>query len=333
MSLPSPGRKLAAPRPRVGNYRLLERLAEGGMSVVYLAEHLHMGHRVAIKLLRRELFDDRAIRDRFVAEGAAMTRVRHPNVAAVLDVGVEPDHCYLVLELLPGETLAERLSREGPRPPLEVAALGLQLSEALRAAHDVGVIHRDLKPANVQLVPLADGSERAVLLDFGLAKLLDAPPSTTTSMRGAVWGTPPYMSPEQGRGDATDRRSDVYALACLLYELCVGRPPFTGAPLDVLCQHQLAPRPRVEHHAPRVPRRLADLLCWMMAIEREARPVSMAVVSDVLAEVLRPSAAPRAVERPRRRRPPTAWLRCQRPSPASLVIAAALLLGAWAALL
>lgn len=221
------------PGERLGPYRLVRRLGRGGMGEVWLAEHEQIKSQVAIKLVLADPHDEDAAA-RFLREARATARIRHPGIVAVSDFGERSGGgAYLVMELLDGESLAERLQR-GPLRLSLVLELGVQIAEALAAAHAADVIHRDLKPANVFLVPDAAAREavRAKLLDFGVAKAIGASADelghTTT---GAVVGTPVYMAPEQctsSRG-AVDHRADLYALGVLLYEMATGTPPFAAA--------------------------------------------------------------------------------------------------------
>src|SRR3954465_821784 len=211
-----------------GRYRVLEVLGAGGMGVVYRARDERLEREVAIKVLAPGVLDDERIRRRFRKEALALSRLNHPNIAAVYDFVTEPGRDFIVMELVPGPTLDGKLSG-GPLPQKEVLALGKQLAEALAAAHQEGVIHRDLKPANLRFT----GDQRLKVLDFGLAEVQAGPNTqlTTASFRSdsSVSGTLPYMAPEQLRGDAPDVRSDVYAAGAVLYEMATGKRAFPQA--------------------------------------------------------------------------------------------------------
>src|SRR3954468_2826512 len=211
-----------------GRYRVLEVLGAGGMGVVYRARDERLEREVAVKVLAPGVLDDERIRRRFRKEALALSRLNHPNIAAVYDFVNEEGRDFIVMELVPGPTLDGRLA-QGALSQKEVLALGKQLAEALAAAHQEGVIHRDLKPANLRFT----GDQRLKVLDFGLAEVQAGPNTqlTTASFRSdsSVSGTLPYMAPEQLRGDAPDVRSDVYAAGAVLYEMATGKRAFPQA--------------------------------------------------------------------------------------------------------
>jgi hypothetical protein len=213
----------------VGSYRLLKKLGQGAMGVVFLVEHVETGARYALKTLSYQA--DEGLRERFLREGQAQARVdAHPNVVGVRSAGEAGGYLYLVMDLASGGDLDERL-RRGPLPPLEAAELVAALARGLAHAHAQGVLHRDLKPANV----LFDDAGRPMLVDFGLARVAGETSSLTRT--GDLLGTPVYMAPEQARGirEEVDQRSDVYGLGAILYQCLTGRQPFTGSStLDVL---------------------------------------------------------------------------------------------------
>jgi serine/threonine-protein kinase len=234
---------------RLHNFAIMRLLGEGGMSSVYEAEHELIRRKVAVKVLKSELSVDGAQVQRFFNEARATSAIRHPNIVEVIDVGRLPDGVpYLVMELLEGESLGERLERLGWLDVPLALDYAHQAASALVAAHALKVVHRDLKPDNLFLVPdqrLAD-RELVKVLDFGIAKLrgdLAAPPFDT--MVGAVLGTPPYMSPEQCRGlpEEIDERTDVYALGIILYEMLCGRPPFLAEGAGELMMMHMTAKP------------------------------------------------------------------------------------------
>jgi serine/threonine protein kinase len=195
------------------------------MGEVYRARDERLDRDVAVKVLPTGLLGDETARSRFRKEAKALSRLSHPHVATLLDVGSADGIDYLVMELVPGSTLAEALQK-GPLPAKEVVRLGTQLARGLKAAHEQGIVHRDLKPSNLCLT----GDGLLKILDFGLAQL--APPKSPTddtpteTAAGTVVGSPPYMSPEQLLGKDVDARSDVYSAGACLYELATGRRPF-----------------------------------------------------------------------------------------------------------
>jgi eukaryotic-like serine/threonine-protein kinase len=232
----------------IGQYRVTGVIGQGGMGAVYAAEHMLLGRPAAIKVLLPELSQNQAMVMRFFNEARAATAIRHPGIVEIYDFGWSPDGAaFIVMEHLQGETLARRMARGrfGWRPALAIVR---QIAGALSAAHAKGIVHRDLKPDNIFLVldPEVPGGERIKLLDFGIAKLAgESAGGMSMTRTGAVMGTPTYMAPEQCRGVATDHRADLYALGCIAFELCGGRPPFVGEGTgDVLAAHIHVPTPR-----------------------------------------------------------------------------------------
>ena len=233
-----------------GRYRLVRRIATGGMGEVWEADDTVLGRRVALKVLVAELAADKRATRRFVREARATARLTHPNVARVYDFGRDGGVPFLVMELLQGETLADRLAA-GPLPPAEAARIAASVADALDAAHQLGIVHRDVKPANVMLTPAGD----VKVMDFGIAAAADETHSTTGS---GLYATVAYVSPERVAGEPATPASDVYSLGVVLYELLCGRPPFTGStPALVARAHLHDPPPPVRQLAPWVPSRLA----------------------------------------------------------------------------
>jgi serine/threonine protein kinase len=273
----------------VGQYRLVRKLGEGGMGVVYEGVHERLGQRVAVKLLHRKLDQDGMILQRFFNEARAISIVQHPGLVRIHDYRqLDDGTAYLVMEYLEGESLEERLlalHKRGDRLPIEtVVTVGEQIAQALAAAHGHGIVHCDLKPENVHLAPdpAVPGGERVKVLDFGIAKFLSETGGKKTTV-GLVLGTPKYMSPEQCEGrDKVDHQVDVYALGVILYEALAGKPPFdaeSGAAL--LRQHMIRPPPPLRDQAPHVPPALHELVHEMLAKEGEKRP-TMAQVAERL---------------------------------------------------
>ena len=220
-----------------GRYRLGTTLGSGGTGQVYAAEHLRTGRHCAIKFLSDGPASDPDAVERFSREARILGGLEHRGIVSILDFAeAEDGRPYLVMEWLEGEDLADRLDREGAQDWPTVRHLFRQLCQALREAHSHGVLHRDVKPSNIFLTRESDGSERAVLLDFGLAKS-HATHEPTLTRTGAIMGTPAYMSPEQARGRPVDERTDVYSLAAVLYQMLSGEAPFWGSTFtDVLAQ-------------------------------------------------------------------------------------------------
>jgi TolB-like protein len=207
----------------LAHYRIERRLGEGGMGVVYAARDLQLDREVALKVIRGDLLDS-AGRERFWREARAAAALNHPNIGHLYEIREESGQLFIVMELLAGDTLADRLGR-GPLPCSEVARIGLETLDALGALHQRGFVHRDVKPSNVFL--LADG--RVKLLDFGLVYPVGSSSGQPgLTMAGSVVGSPRYMAPEQVRGGTLDGRTDLFALAAVLYEGVAGRPAFRG---------------------------------------------------------------------------------------------------------
>ncbi len=216
-----------SPGTWIGRFRIEHELGRGGMGVVYLATDTKLKRSVAIKSLPAAVMNDRDVLSRWEREAQILASLNHPNIATLYELLEQAEDVgYLVLEYVPGQTLAERL-RSGQVPQEEVLAIFGQMAEGLEAAHERGVVHRDLKPANVKVTD----EGKVKILDFGIAKSTVAKPGakdSTITLPGSVVGTPAYMSPEQARGAPTDKRTDIWAFGCCLYEALTGRPPFDG---------------------------------------------------------------------------------------------------------
>jgi hypothetical protein len=255
-----------------GRYRLVRRIATGGMGEVWQADDTVLGRQVALKVLVAELAaDDRATR-RFVREARATARLAHPNVARVFDFGRDGGAPFLVMELLEGETVAARLSK-GPMAPAEATRVAAAVADALDAAHQRGIVHRDVKPSNVMLT---SGGEVKVL-DFGIAAAADETHSTTGS---GLYATVAYVSPERVAGEPATPASDVYSLGAVLYELLCGRPPFSGSSPALVARAHLHDQPvPVRQLAPWVPARLAETCEAALAKDPARRPSSAATMA------------------------------------------------------
>ena len=213
-------------------YHVLKKLGEGGMGQVYLAEHVKMGRRSAIKVMNPSMVHDPDAVARFNREAANASRITHPNVCAIYDFGETPEGLiYLAMEFVEGEPLTDVLAREGPLPLTRAAGIFLQVADALQAAHDLGIVHRDLKPDNIMLTSGRDGTDIVKVVDFGIAKAVagGGDNSQKVTKTGLVVGTPEFMSPEQLSGDPLDGRSDVYSLALVLFKMLTGALPFTAS--------------------------------------------------------------------------------------------------------
>lgn len=266
----------------ISHYRILGELGSGGMGVVYLAEDQRLGRQVAIKFLPGDAIGDARALERFRVEARAASQLSHPGICAIHDIGDDEGKPFIVMELLKGETLRDRIDRV-PLKVTELLDIGIQLADALEAAHAQGIIHRDIKPANI----FVTDKNRTKILDFGLAKLApvnraaganttrsperasrNQPAENQITIPGTALGTVCYMSPEQARGEEIDHRSDVFSLGVVLYEMATGRQAFGGSTTAVAFDAILnrSPTP-VAHLNPAMPERLESVI--LTAIEKD----------------------------------------------------------------
>lgn len=325
---PTGSQPIAAPDD-FGDFTQLELLARGGMGTVYRARQTSLGRIVALKLLHEGFDDDPDRVARFQAEARAAARLRHPHIVTVHEFGQRHRRPYLAMDLIEGQTLAERI-KQGPLAPREAASLLRDVADAVSFAHRQGVIHRDLKPSNI----LLDRQQRALVTDFGLARQADASPQLTST--GVLLGTPSYMAPELISGEAPAAESaDIYALGATLYAALTGRPPFQAASaLDTLLQATLHEPPPPREINPAIPRDLETICLKCLEKTPPRRYASAADLSSDLKAFLegrtivarRPAWWERAL-RWRRRHPAIATLL------ASALLGLALLVGGstWAA--
>ncbi len=243
---------------KIGKFQIVEMLGRGGMAEVYKGYHEELDRHVAIKIMHSFLSEDKEFLSRFRREARAMAALRHPNIVNVFDFVGENDLYYIVMEYLPGKSLKEVLEElSASKKTLSMSRavkIVLEVADALAYAHAQGMVHRDIKPANI--MTRADGA--AVLTDFGIAKILSGPSHTAT---GAMIGTPAYMSPEQGKGEPGDARSDLYALGIVFYQLLTGRLPFDAdTPLAIVLKHVNEPLPLPALLNPQIPETLQSAL-------------------------------------------------------------------------
>jgi serine/threonine protein kinase len=223
-----------------GRYRVLSQLGRGAMGEVYLAEHLHLGRREALKVLHPSLASDPQFVSRFRREARATNRLSHPNIVSVHDFGQLPDgRFYLAMEYAEGESLSRVLATVGRLPLVRALYLLHQLAAAVDHAHQRGVVHRDLKPDNLVLVQKRGRTDLLKVLDFGIAKIVapDYQESLGVTPKGEVFGTPAYMAPEQFRGEGVDPRCDLYSVGCIAYEIITGALPFVGRKMELMHAH------------------------------------------------------------------------------------------------
>ncbi len=226
-------------------YHVVKKLGEGGMGQVYLAEHVKMGRRSAIKVMNPSMVHDPDAVSRFNREAANASRITHPNVCAIYDFGETPDGMiYLAMEFVEGEPLTDVLARDGALPPVRAAHVFFQVADALQAAHDLGIVHRDLKPDNIMITHRRDGSDVVKVVDFGIAKAVGGDESQKVTKTGLVVGTPEFMSPEQLSGDKLDGRSDLYSLALVLFKMLTGKLPFEATTVQEVMIKRLTDEPQ-----------------------------------------------------------------------------------------
>lgn len=253
-----------------GRFRIIAPIARGGMGVVYEAEQAPLGRLVAIKILSPDLEGKHPeFRKRFFLEAATVAKLTHPNTVTVFDYGHSDGLFFIVMELIDGVTLKKALERAGVFEPLRAVHVVKQICRSLREAHGLGVIHRDMKPGNIMLLEQGDEKDYVKVLDFGLVKEIekDADDEDLTEA-GVFMGSPKYMSPEQIRGEHVDRRSDIYSLGVLLYEMLTGKAPFVrDRQVQVLMDHINAPVPpmTVPEGRPPIPPELQDVTLRCLA--------------------------------------------------------------------
>jgi serine/threonine protein kinase len=267
------------PPSRLGEYRIVSEIGSGGMGVVLEMSDERLGRNVAVKVLNPQLAKKPDATGRFMREARHAATVEHDNVVPILHVGEEAGMFFIVMPLLKGESLAERLHRDEPLPVAEVIRIGKDIAAGLAAAHAKGVIHRDMKPANVWLDA---ETGRARILDFGLARQEDGADALTEN--GALVGTPAYMSPEQVDGKQASPRSDLFALGAILYECATGKRAFEGpsitAILNAVGKYDPVPVSEVN---PKVPPALSALIGKLLAKNPSERPASAAEIVAALA--------------------------------------------------
>src|SRR5512138_3706320 len=264
----------------LGKYRILEPLGRGGMAQVYKAYHPQLDRYVAVKILRSDLVESKEFLKRFRHEAHAVSGLRHANVVQVFDFDMQDDYYYMVMELLEGDTLRTLLNnyrvRNQRMPLAEVVRILKDVLSGLAYAHGEGIIHRDLKPANIMLTKKG----QAVITDFGIAQIVG---NTQHTVSGALMGTLNYMAPEQGLKGICDRRTDIYSLGIVLYEMLTGYTPFDAdTPLAILMKHLNDPLPLPTQVDPALPRSLEAIVLKALAKDPDDRYQSADEMSKAL---------------------------------------------------
>jgi serine/threonine protein kinase len=261
-----------------GRYRIAGRLGRGGMAEVFSAEDVLLGRRVAVKVMAPHIVGDAQAVARFRREARTVAALSHPHIVPLFDVGSEGDNEFLVLELVAGPSLADRLASEGRFSVEEAVTVADQIAAALGAAHERGLVHRDVKPSNVLFS--ADGHVK--VSDFGIARAV----AGATTMTAGVQGSVPYVAPEQALGELPDPRSDLYALGCVIFEMVTGRPPFVGdSAVALVGQHLHREAPAPSDLVPDLPAQLDALVGRLLAKAPPQRPADAATVRRELARV------------------------------------------------
>jgi serine/threonine protein kinase len=273
-----------------GRYKIIRKIGEGGMGIVYEAEHVVIEKRVGLKVLREDFSSRVDVVERFRQEAKSASKIGHENIIDISDFGVTQNGAnYFVMELLTGHDLAEELEKKGPLSPRRTIGLALQCARALGAAHAKGIVHRDMKPENIFLVRRESGEDFVKIVDFGIAKMSDieteGQPGRKLTKTGMIFGTPEYMSPEQAGGKKLDHRVDIYAMGIILYELLTGRVPYVGDTfMGILTQHMFeTPAPiAVANPSAEVPPELEHIVFKALAKNPDERYQTM----DELAQAL-----------------------------------------------
>jgi eukaryotic-like serine/threonine-protein kinase len=270
----------------IGNYKITAKLGEGGMGVVYLAEHPVIGKKVAMKAIHPELSKNSDVVSRFITEAKAVNQIGHEHIVDIADFGNTSDgEFYFVMEYLQGESLSDRLKREKRIPLNQAMSISAQIADALNASHQQGIIHRDLKPENIFLCNRGANREFVKVLDFGLAKLTQNDQKVTHKTRtGSVMGTPYYMSPEQCEGKTEiDYRADIYSLGVLIFEMLTGKVPFGGEGYgEIIVKHVTMPPPSVRSVVPDLPEFMDSIMYRVLAKDRDQRFQTMADLREAL---------------------------------------------------
>lgn len=268
-------------------YEIQKTLGAGGMSTVYLANHVLMNKLMAVKLLHDHLASDVSAVQRFQREAQTVTLLSHPNILAVHDFGLSPDGlAYLVMDYLEGASLQEYIALKNTIHWQKSCQFFLQICAGLQHAHVKGIVHRDLKPGNIMMVRDEGKNYVLKIVDFGLAKMCGDDSSQRLTQTGEIFGSPLYMSPEQCQGLPLDHRSDIYAMGIIMYETITGSPPFKGKTVIETFQKQLSEPPPPIPQSLGVPAKLANVIYQSLAKEAEDRPQSAAAIAETINQIL-----------------------------------------------
>jgi serine/threonine protein kinase len=291
-------------RENLKHYRILEKIAEGGMGTVFLAQDTILDRKVAVKVLPREAASDQERMRRFVQEAKAASALKHPNVAGIHELGEEDGLHFIVMEYVEGETLATRIER-GKIDFNTVVDLSLQIADALEEAHERGIIHRDIKPSNIMITP----RNHAKVLDFGLAKMSPLPSEAIPNAEartesGMILGTVQYMSPEQVLGKNVDHRSDIFSLGAVLYEMASRQLPFRGGTwTEMMNQILNFPPPPIRRFNGEIPEELEQIILKCLEKDRDQRYQTVGELLQDLRQFKRESGELSAKTRPTPRPP------------------------------
>lgn len=267
---------------QVGPYQIERKIGSGGMGTVYLGHHVETGQVAAVKVLPASLAREEGFVLRFTREIEAMQSVSNPHIVEIYDSGVD-DHetYYYAMEYVEGQTLNQYIRDQGRIPWRTVIELSIQVCQALKSAHDAGVIHRDLKPSNLLITP----EKNIKLLDFGVAQVFASSRLTKT---GGIIGTAEYMSPEQAQGRRATKKSDIYSLGAVMYVMLTARPPFSGqTSMEVIQKHRFGQFDRPRTYVPEIPHWLDDVVCQCLEKEPDKRFPDTYVLSLRLKEILK----------------------------------------------
>lgn len=263
-------------------YRILKTLGAGGMGEVFHGQHIELGRDVAIKRLKEEVALDKSVVKRFVNEARAVNLIRHENIVEVTDFFTDDKgRVHMVMELLEGRSLGALIRSMAPLPYQRVAHIGVQIAEALAAAHKSGIIHRDLKPENVFLIRRKSTQDYVKLLDFGIARLHPRCGGLEATESGVVMGTPVYMSPEQAKGAEVDAGADTYSLGIILYEMLAGRGPFPKTSAVEMMMAHISEEPQ-PFQSEGLPDEFKSLIESCLAKDSKDRPKSMTAIAEIL---------------------------------------------------